>query len=160
MRIAVLGGGPGGYSAAFEAARLGADVVLVERERLGGTCLNWGCIPTKTILRSAHIVGDTLHAEKYGLQATPATVDTAALRARKEAVVDELVGQIEGQAKRLKVEVVVGEGRLAGPRQIEVVDPQGDSSTIEADAVILATGSVPFMLPEHRPLARSSLDKR
>ena len=62
-------------------------------------------------------------------------------------VVDELVGQIEGQAKRLKVEVVVGEGRLAGPRQIEVVDPQGDSSTIEADAVILATGSVPFLLP-------------
>ena len=59
MRIAVLGGGPGGYAAAFEAARLGAEVTLVERERLGGTCLNWGCIPTKTILRSAHIVKDT-----------------------------------------------------------------------------------------------------
>ncbi len=68
MRIAVLGGGPGGYSAAFEAARLGADVVLVERERLGGTCLNWGCIPTKTILRSAHIVSDTRHAADYGLE--------------------------------------------------------------------------------------------
>ena len=97
MRIAVLGGGPGGYSAAFEAARLGAEVVLVERERLGGTCLNWGCIPTKTILRSAHIVGDTRHAAEYGLRASPATVDTDALRARKEGVVDELVGQIEGQ---------------------------------------------------------------
>jgi len=57
MRIAVLGGGPGGYSAAFEAARLGAEVTLVEKARLGGTCLNWGCIPTKTILRSAHIAG-------------------------------------------------------------------------------------------------------
>ena len=116
MRIAVLGGGPGGYSAAFEAARLGAEVVLVERERLGGTCLNWGCIPTKTILRSAHIVGDTRHAAEYGLKASPATVDTDALRARKEGVVDELVGQIEGQAKRLKVEVVIGEGRLPRPR--------------------------------------------
>ena len=69
MRIAVLGGGPGGYAAAFEAARLGAQVTLVERERLGGTCLNWGCIPTKTILRSAHIVGDTRHAADYGLDA-------------------------------------------------------------------------------------------
>ncbi len=120
MRIAVLGGGPGGYSAAFEAARLGADVVLVERERLGGTCLNWGCIPTKTILRSAHIVGDTRHAAEYGLKASPATVDTDALRLRKEAVVDELVGQVEGQAKRLKVEVVLGEGRLTAPKTIEV----------------------------------------
>ena len=70
MRIAVLGGGPGGYSAAFEAARLGAQVTLVERERLGGTCLNWGCIPTKTILRSAHIVTDTAEAAEFGLNAS------------------------------------------------------------------------------------------
>ena len=69
MRITVLGGGPGGYQAAFEAARLGAEVTLVEKERLGGTCLNWGCIPTKTILRSAHIVADTRHAEEFGLYA-------------------------------------------------------------------------------------------
>ncbi|TLM97725.1 MAG: FAD-dependent oxidoreductase, partial [Actinobacteria bacterium] len=110
MRIVVLGGGPGGYSAAFEAARLGAEVVLVERERLGGTCLNWGCIPTKTILRSAHIVADTRDAEEFGLDAEVALVDIAKLRARKEGVVDELVGQIESSAKRLKVEVVAGEG--------------------------------------------------
>ena len=148
MRIAVLGGGPGGYSAAFEAARLGAEVVLVERERLGGTCLNWGCIPTKTILRSAHIVGDTRHAAEYGLKASPATVDTDALRARKEGVVDELVGQVEGQAKRLKVEVVIGEGRLAGPRAIEVATARtAIRAAIEADAVILATGSIPVLLP-------------
>ena len=67
MRIAVLGGGPGGYSAAFEAARLGAEVTLVEKARLGGTCLNWGCIPTKTILRSAHIAADARHCELFGL---------------------------------------------------------------------------------------------
>ncbi|MDZ4170138.1 MAG: dihydrolipoyl dehydrogenase [Coriobacteriia bacterium] len=147
MRIAVLGGGPGGYSAAFQAARLGADVVLVERERLGGTCLNWGCIPTKTILRSAHIVADTRHAAEFGLNATVASVDIDALRARKEGVVDELVGQIEGSAQRLKVDVIYGEGRLAGAHAIEVALADGATSTVEADAVIIATGSIVFKLP-------------
>lgn len=147
MRIAVLGGGPGGYSAAFEAARLGAEVVLIEKDRLGGTCLNRGCIPTKTILRSAHIVADTRHASDYGLKAEPAQVDCDALRVRKEGVVDELVGQVEGQAKRLKVEVVTGEGRLTAPKAIEVAGADGSTTTVEADAVILATGSVPFLLP-------------
>jgi dihydrolipoamide dehydrogenase len=146
MRIIVLGGGPAGYGAAFEAARLGADVTLVERDRLGGTCLNWGCIPTKTILRSAHIVADSRQASDYGLIAQPATVDLPALRRRKEAVVDELVGQVEGSAKRLKVRVVRGEGRLAGPRSVEVSTAEG-GETVTGDAVILATGSVPFKLP-------------
>ncbi len=147
MRIAVLGGGPGGYSASFEAARLGAEVTLIERERLGGTCLNWGCIPTKTILRSAHIVADTRHAEEFGLSASVATVDVDRLRARKQGVVDELVGQIEGSAKRLKVDVVGGEGRLAGPGSIEVALAGGGTVTVEADAIILATGSAVFKLP-------------
>ncbi len=148
MRIVVLGGGPGGYAAAFEAARLGADVTLVEKERLGGTCLNWGCIPTKTILRSAHIVHDTAHAAEFGLEvAGPATVDVDRLRARKEGVVDELVGQIESMAKRLKVRVVYGEGRLASPREVEVQSADGQTERLEGDAVILATGSVPTRLP-------------
>ncbi len=147
MRIAVLGGGPGGYSAAFEAARLGAEVTLVERDRLGGTCLNRGCVPTKTILRSAHIVVDSRHAEEFGLVAAPATVDVNRLRARKEGVVDELVGQVEGAAKRLKVDVVYGEGKLTGPKTVEVALAEGGTRTIDADAVILATGSVVFKLP-------------
>ena len=147
MRIAVLGGGPGGYSAAFEAARLGAQVALVERERLGGTCLNWGCIPTKTILRSAHIVSDTRHAIDYGLVATAASVDVDTLRVRKEGVVDELVGQVEGTARRLKVEVVFGHGMLVAANTISVAQADGSTRTVEADAIILATGSVPFLLP-------------
>ena len=146
MRIAVLGGGPGGYSAAFEAARLGAEVTLVERDRLGGTCLNWGCIPTKTILRSAHIVADTRHLAEFGLTGSIASFDVEALRARKEGVVDELVGQLEVQARRLKVEVVLGEGRLSAAKQITVSTGEG-IVVIDADAVILATGSVPFLLP-------------
>lgn len=147
MRIAVLGGGPGGYAAAFEAARLGADVVLVERERLGGTCLNWGCIPTKTILRSAHIVMDTRNAAEFGLDASVATVDVERLRMRKEGVVSELVGQVENLAKRLKVEVIYGVGRLATPTSIEVATGDGGGRSVHADAVILATGSDVFRLP-------------
>jgi dihydrolipoamide dehydrogenase len=148
MRIVVLGGGPGGHAAAFEAARLGAEVVLIERERLGGTCLNWGCIPTKTILRSAHIVSDTRRAAEFGLDATVATVDVDRLRARKEGVVDELVGQVEGTAKRLKVRVVYGEGRLAASSAVDVALADGSGTErIAGDAIILATGSVPFRLP-------------
>ncbi|MBE0416410.1 MAG: dihydrolipoyl dehydrogenase [Coriobacteriia bacterium] len=147
MRIVVLGGGPGGHAAAFEAARLGAEVVLIERERLGGTCLNWGCIPTKTILRSAHIVFDTRRAAEFGLDASVARVDVDRLRERKDGVVDELVGQVESTAKRLKVRVVYGEGRLAGPLAIEVALAEGGTERVEGDAVILATGSVPVRLP-------------
>jgi dihydrolipoamide dehydrogenase len=146
MHIAVLGGGPGGHSAAFEAARLGAEVTLVEKARLGGTCLNWGCIPTKTILRSAHIVADARHFERFGLRGSVPTIDCDALRARKEGVVDELVGQLNSQAKRLKVEIVSGDGRMTGPKQITVATEEGEV-VIDADAVILATGSVPFLLP-------------
>jgi len=148
MRIVVLGGGPGGNAAAFEAARLGAEVVMIERERVGGTCLNWGCIPTKTILRSAHIVADTRRAAEFGLEAPVARVDVDRLRERKEGVVDELVGQVESTAKRLKVRVVYGEGRLVSPSEVEVVLADGSGSeTIAGDAVILATGSAPFRLP-------------
>ncbi|MHB9002923.1 MAG: dihydrolipoyl dehydrogenase [Coriobacteriia bacterium] len=147
MRITVLGGGPGGYSAAFEAARLGAEVTLVERDRLGGTCLNYGCIPTKTILRSAHIVADTRHAEEFGLAAEVASVNVDRLRERKQAVVDELVGQVEGSARRLKVRVIHGEGRLEGASACAVTSADGTAERIEHDAVILATGSVVFRLP-------------
>jgi dihydrolipoamide dehydrogenase len=147
MRIAILGGGPGGHGAAFEAARLGADVTLIERERLGGTCLNWGCIPTKTILRSAHIVKDTADAERFGLVTQTARVDVGRLRSRKEAIVDELVGQLEGTAKRLKVKVVQGNGRLTSPTTIAVEYLHGGGETVEADAIILATGSEVFRLP-------------
>lgn len=147
MRITILGGGPGGYSAAFEAARLGAQVTLVESDRLGGTCLNRGCIPTKTILRSAHIMRDSSRAAEFGLTAGAMTLDVDALRLRKEGVVDTLVGQVESEARRLKVEVVSGLGRLVSATVVAVTDADGNSTSIESDAVILATGSEVVRLP-------------
>lgn len=157
--IVIIGGGPGGYSAAFEAAGLGAKVTLIEKTRLGGTCLNVGCIPTKTILRTAHIASDVSRAAEFGLAPmAPATVDIDALRTRKEGVVDELVGQVEATARRLKVDVISGVGRLVAPGKVEVTSEASDGSDadtateattqiLDADAVIIATGSVPFELP-------------
>lgn len=146
MRIVVLGGGPGGYAAAFEAARLGAAVTLVEKAQLGGTCLNWGCIPTKTILRSARIAWDAHNAAEYGLRISGAVVDGERLLERKEGVVSELRAQIESQAARLKVDVVYGDGRLASADTVRVSGPEGVAD-YAADAVILATGSEVFRLP-------------
>ncbi len=147
MRIVIIGGGPGGYAAAFEAARLGAEVTLVESDNLGGTCLNWGCVPTKTILRSARIAWDTRNAEEFGLRVRPADVDIERLMERKEGIVEELRSQIEATAARLKVDILWGRGRLTGPRTVEVTAVDGVTQAIEGDAVILATGSVVFKLP-------------
>lgn len=147
MRIVVIGGGPGGYAAAFEAARLGAEVVMVERDRLGGTCLNWGCVPTKAILRSAHAALDARNAAALGLAGAPLAVDQRALEVRTRGVVDELRGQLEATARRLKVTVVHGSGRLRAARVVDVELADGGSQAVEADAVIVATGSEPFRLP-------------
>lgn len=146
MRIVVLGGGPGGYAAAFEAARLGADVTLIEKENLGGTCLNWGCVPTKTILRSARIAWDARNAATFGLRLPVADVDEERLLERKETIVEELRGQIEATAARLKVQVVYGTGRLLDAHTVRVVDGD-DTADYRADAIILATGSEVFKLP-------------
>jgi dihydrolipoamide dehydrogenase len=146
MRIVVLGGGPGGTAAALEAARLGATVTLIEKENLGGTCLNWGCVPTKTILRSAGIAWDARNAAEFGLRLPAAEVDAERLLERKEGVVDELRGQIESQAARAKVDVVYGVGRLLDGMTVRVTNTDGETD-YHADALILATGSEVFRLP-------------
>jgi dihydrolipoamide dehydrogenase len=146
MRIVVLGGGPGGYSAAFEAARLGAQVTLIEKDNLGGTCLNWGCVPTKTLLRSARVAWDARNAADLGVRLPAAVVDEERLLDRKEGIVEELRGQIEQTAARLKVDVVYGSGRLVGPKTVRVKGEDGEADYV-GDALILATGSEVFKLP-------------
>jgi dihydrolipoamide dehydrogenase len=142
MRIVVLGGGPGGYACAFEAARLGADVTMIEKENLGGTCLNWGCIPTKAILRCAGLLYHASHGEEYGLTVGQVEPDIARIRERKDGIVLELRSQLEATAKRLKVNVVRGTGTLVGPKTVEV-----GGERYEGDAIVLATGSLVFKLP-------------
>jgi dihydrolipoamide dehydrogenase len=135
--LAIIGGGPGGYVAAIHAAGLGASVALVERRDLGGTCLNRGCIPTKTFLETAHRLMDLKNAKSFGLKVGEVSLDVDAARKNKERVVRQLRNGVKGLLRARGVEVVEGEGSLAGPTTVTV----NGSRTLEAKNVILATGS-------------------
>ncbi|MBC7223128.1 MAG: dihydrolipoyl dehydrogenase, partial [Anaerolineae bacterium] len=138
--VVVIGGGPGGYVAALRAAQLGAKVALVEREHLGGVCLNYGCIPTKALLRTVEVLELVRRAGEFGVVAGEPRLDWGAAQQRKEAVVSQLVGGVSRLLERRGVEVVWGEARLRAPRQVEVRTEDG-TQVWEARSVILATGS-------------------
>jgi len=145
--IAILGGGPGGYVAALRAAQLGAQVVLIEQDKVGGVCLNVGCIPTKALLRSAEVYRTFLHAQDFGLKLEgTVTPDWPAIQARKEAVVTRLVRGVELLLRKSKVQVLRGRGRFVDPRTLEVAT-EGGPERVEAGNVVIATGSRPVQLP-------------
>jgi dihydrolipoamide dehydrogenase len=141
--LIVLGGGPGGYVAAIRAAQLGMKTALVEREHLGGICLNWGCIPTKALLRSAEIYAYLLHAQAYGVKAEGVGVDLKAVVDRSRDVAAKLNAGVRHLLKKNKVTVIEGHGRLLGPGRIEVAGVQGNAGTkqLAAAHVIVATGA-------------------
>ena len=137
--IVVLGSGPGGYVAAIKAAQLGAKVALVENDRLGGVCLNWGCIPTKTMLVTARHYLDILKAEEFGIKGIDTEnlhVDWNLLLERKDSVVNRLVSGIESLIKKNKIDYFNGMGSLVNKNQIEV-----NGETIDFDKLIIATGA-------------------
>jgi dihydrolipoamide dehydrogenase len=140
--IAILGAGPGGYVAAIRAAQLGARVTVVERQALGGVCLNWGCIPSKALL-SVIELGDKLKkADTFGLiLSRPPRYDLARMVSRKNTVVAGLVKGIATLFKAWNIEVVKGRGELSDARTIAVIGAAGGQRTVKADAVIIATGS-------------------
>ena len=144
--VAILGAGPGGYVAAIRAAQLGASVALIESRQLGGTCLNRGCIPTKAMLESVHVLSLAKHARDYGVVVADAEADLAAMNARKEKVVETLRNGIAALMKKNKVDVLLGRGRLKNAHTLVVTDMDGDTH-ITADKIILATGSEPLELP-------------
>jgi dihydrolipoamide dehydrogenase len=139
--VVVIGGGPGGYVAAIRAAQLGAAVTVIEKERLGGTCLNVGCIPTKVLLHSAELYTAMKNeGPGIGIFADNLRFDWPTIERRKEGVVNHLVSGVEGLLKSNGVECVYGEGRLTAPSAVEVAGSEG-RRRIEADAVVLAAGS-------------------
>jgi dihydrolipoamide dehydrogenase len=140
--LVVLGGGSGGYAAALRAAELGMSVVMVEKDKVGGTCLHRGCIPTKALLHSAETVDVIKEAAQFGVNGTFESVDMPKVNAYKDKVVEGLFKGLTGLVKSRKIEVVQGHGRLVSPTAVEV-----DGRTIEAEHVLLATGSVPRSLP-------------
>jgi len=140
--LVVLGGGSGGYAAALRAAELGMSVVMVERDKVGGTCLHRGCIPTKALLHSAETVDVIKEAAQFGVNGTFESVDMAAVNAYKDKVVEGLFKGLTGLVKSRHIEVVQGTGRLVSPTAVDV-----DGRRIEAKHVLLATGSVPRSIP-------------
>lgn len=146
--VLVLGAGPGGYSAAFRAADLGKQVVLVERyPSLGGVCLNVGCIPSKALLHAAKVIEDAQTMSAHGIQFDAPKIDLPELRKYRSSVVTKLTTGLKGLAKRRKVSVVQGVGCFTGPNTLEVTDESGKKQVIGFASAIIATGSMPIMLP-------------
>ena len=146
--LVVIGGGPGGYSAALYGASAGLKVALVEKDALGGTCLNRGCIPAKAFLETAAVKRHVDHSSDFGIDSGgAASVDFARTQARKQGIVDGLVKGIAAMCKGRKVEVFNGVGALGANRAVQVSMADGSSATITGDAVILAAGSVPRLIP-------------
>ncbi|MBE7415534.1 MAG: dihydrolipoyl dehydrogenase [Deltaproteobacteria bacterium] len=144
--IVVVGAGPGGYVAAIRAAQLGARTALVERDSIGGTCLNRGCIPTKALYYSAKALAASKHAADFGVNVGEISFDLAKAVERKDGVVKKLVGGVEQLLKGNKVEVIKGSGFLESAGRVRV-ESNGSTETIAAKSVIVATGSEPAMIP-------------
>lgn len=149
--VAIIGGGPGGYAAALYAHNFGLSVALVEKDVVGGTCLHRGCIPAKSWLHTAEVFAEVAHAAEVGVVTSAPSVDWDKARARKDAVVGQLVRGLQGLLKQRKVETFVGTGRLVGPGVVDVALADGGSTRLEARKVIVATGSVPRSIPGYEP---------
>lgn len=145
-QVGILGGGPGGYVCALRAAQLGLSVVLIEGERLGGTCLNRGCIPTKALVKSADLWREMGRAEEFGLFVSEKRVDFAAVNARKDQIVNALVSGVEKLMKAGNIRVIKGWGEFNQVGQISVTTDNGVEH-IQVEKVVIATGSVPMRIP-------------
>jgi dihydrolipoamide dehydrogenase len=145
--VVIIGGGPGGYVAAMKAARLGGKVTLIEKDELGGICLNWGCMPTKALLRGVELLESIEAGKEFGIQTSGTTVDFSKMSARKDRAVKTLVSGVGGLMKSNGVEVIKGKARLISPREIQVEDEKKQTATFSAKKVIIATGSVSARLP-------------
>ena len=165
--IAILGAGPGGYVAAIRAAQLGKKTVIIEREHLGGVCLNWGCIPTKSLLRNAEVAHLVTNGGKtFGFKADNISLDYSAAVSRSRQVSARLVKGVQALLKGNGIDVVMGTGKLSSQSTVDVQLADGGSQTITAKSIILATGSRARMIPgvtvdgDHILTAREALERQ
>ena len=148
MRVAVIGGGPGGYVAAIKAAMLGADVTVIEKRRVGGTCLNVGCIPTKALLASSSLISSIKESKNFGINIDgDIEVNFRVIMERKNKIVNHLISGIEFLFDKRGIKLVNGFGKLIEKNKVEVKKEDGSIEVIEADKIILANGSQPVILP-------------
>ena len=146
--LIVLGSGPGGYVAAIRAAQLGLKTAIVERENLGGICLNWGCIPTKALLRSAEIFHYMKHASSYGLKAEAISADIEAVVKRSRGVAKQLNQGVTHLMKKNKITVHMGQGKLLGGGKLSVTGEDGKTEELSAKHIIIATGARAREMPK------------
>ncbi|MEG1660942.1 MAG: FAD-dependent oxidoreductase, partial [Clostridiales bacterium] len=140
--LLIVGAGPGGYVGALKAAQLGMKVAIAESRQIGGTCLNRGCIPTKTLLHSAAILREIKNCATLGIEVAGVDFDFAAMHRRKNQVVEQLRGGVEALLKANKIDLLAGKAKVTAIGQTEVA-----GRTIVADKILLAAGSVPLLLP-------------
>jgi dihydrolipoamide dehydrogenase len=145
--LVVIGGGPGGYAAAFYGASAGLTVALIERDTIGGTCLNRGCIPAKAFLETAAVNRHVAHAADFGINATATGVDFGVAQKRKQTIVNTLVKGLTGLTKSKKVTYILGTGSLGANRTVTVQLSGGGSQELQGRNVVLAAGSVPRTIP-------------
>ena len=145
--LIIIGSGPGGYVAAIRASQLGMKVAVVERESLGGICLNWGCIPTKALLKSAQVFDYLNHAADYGIKVEGATADFGGMIGRSRSVADGMSKGVQFLMKKNKITVINGNGKLARGKQVEVTDADGKKTMYSATNIIIATGGRAKELP-------------
>jgi dihydrolipoamide dehydrogenase len=144
--VVVIGSGPGGYAAAIRCAQRGASVAVVEKSFIGGTCLNCGCIPSKTLLASAHTLLLIKHAAMMGIDVASATANWPNIQARKDAIVGGFRKGLTGLMKSYKIEIIPGRAVVTAPNQIKI-ETDSSSMQIQANKIILATGSQPSQIP-------------
>src|SRR6201990_3712327 len=139
----VIGPGPGGYVAAIRAAQLGMKTAVVEKDKVGGRCLNYACIPAKAILRTADVLQEIRDADEFGMKVGEPEVDYPAVMERRAKVIKTLTGGVAGLFKKNKIEVIEGSGGLTGDGKVRA----GDSEYEASKCVVLATGSIPQSIP-------------
>lgn len=145
--VIVLGSGPGGYPAAIRASQLGFKVAIIEKESLGGVCLNWGCIPTKALLKSSQVYEYAKHSTAYGINISGAQQDFGGVIKRSRGVADKMSRGVQFLMKKNKIDVIMGFGKLKGKGQIEVTASDNSKQIVETKYIIIATGSRARQLP-------------
>jgi len=144
-RIIIIGGGPAGYEAALHGAHLGGNVTLIEDHKIGGSCLNYGCIPTKTLIEHANFYDKLVHNKHLGVRVNEAILDYDQVLRHKDSVIESLSSGIMSKLKKAKVTYISGYGRIVDGSKVEVKRPDGSITLVKGDVIVLATGSKPFV---------------
>src|SRR6476619_1109055 len=134
----VIGGGPGGYSCAIRLGQLKQKVACIEKEEVGGVCLNWGCIPSKALIAASHLYEKAQHGANMGIKVSGLSLDVNAMQDWKGGIVKKLTGGVRGLLKTNGAELIAGTATLTGPNTLEVVNAEGKRETIEAKSIVLA----------------------